>query len=80
MDSITQKQIDSLSEVEKKTLRLFKKGWSGKRIAEHLGVSYHTVKKWHMTHIYEKLGLKDEMYLKKGHRLIVLLHTLDLKF
>lgn len=50
--------IDSLSEREKEVAALLLKGRSNKQIAQELGVTTRTVE-FHVTHIYEKLGVKS---------------------
>jgi ATP/maltotriose-dependent transcriptional regulator MalT len=51
-------QSANLSRREVEVLDLVLKGASNQEIAEHLSISYHTVKN-HMTNILQKLGVSD---------------------
>ena len=54
--------LDSLTAREKDVALAVGQGMSNKRIADNLGISERTVKT-HLTHVYEKLDLKDRVTL-----------------
>ena len=60
MNSFTRKNEppDVLNERELEVLRLLASGMSNKEIAEALFIAVGTVK-WHASHIYTKLGVKN---------------------
>lgn len=55
--------FSGLSDREMEVLRLFKTGLTNQEIADNLGLTLHTIKKFHMTNIYKKLGFE-----RHGHK------------
>jgi len=49
-----------LTRRETEVLRYMCRGWQNKEIACHMGIGHQTVKN-HVTHIYEKLGVRNRV-------------------
>ncbi|MEC8427017.1 MAG: LuxR C-terminal-related transcriptional regulator, partial [Pseudomonadota bacterium] len=68
-DSDTAQPLEALSGKEQEILRYLNQGLSNKELAETLFVSVSTIK-WHLTHIYAKLGVKSRVEAIKAYQVL----------
>lgn len=61
--------LSKLTPLEFQMVIQLRLGLTNQEMADHWGVTEHTIRKYHLTRIYKKLGVKAAHYQKKRRKL-----------